>query len=193
MKHRQTGLTLLEMMVVLMIAGMALALGFQSLGQWHRAEATLDRVGRGASESALTEAWWRASVRALSAQADAPIKGDAQRLSGLTTSPVLGNPGITPTLWALSTSAAAGTLLTLTEQGQTLELPLPEASKAEFRYLDASGTLRRRWPPELGAQEALPAAVALVQTLVDGSQKIWIATPIGSPIAIFQPFELETD
>ena len=37
MRRHARGLTLLEMLVVLMIAGMALAIGFQSLGQWRRA------------------------------------------------------------------------------------------------------------------------------------------------------------
>ena len=40
---QQRGLTLLEMMVVLLIAGMAVALGFQSLGQWRRANAAIFR------------------------------------------------------------------------------------------------------------------------------------------------------
>ena len=38
MRRRARGMTLLEMLVVLGIAAMALTLGFQSLGQWRRAD-----------------------------------------------------------------------------------------------------------------------------------------------------------
>ena len=78
---RQLGLTLLEMMVVLLIAGMAVALGFQSLGQWRRANAAISSVSGAIQQTTLTESWLTDSLRGLipamvsAATVVAPAKG----------------------------------------------------------------------------------------------------------------------
>ena len=68
MNKPMSGLTLLEMMVVLMIASMALALGFQSLGQWRRASTAIATLGSATRHSTLTESWLRESLRGLVAK-----------------------------------------------------------------------------------------------------------------------------
>ena len=52
---QQQGLTLLEMMVVLLIAGMAITLAFQSLGQWRRANAAISSISGATQQTTLTE------------------------------------------------------------------------------------------------------------------------------------------
>ena len=62
---RAHGFTLLEMLVVLLIAGIALALASQALGQYQRAHTRAiasERLGR---EQRLSELWFRDSVRGL--------------------------------------------------------------------------------------------------------------------------------
>ena len=53
--HRgQNGLTLLEMLVVLLIASMAISLGYQSLGQWQRANAAISNISGATQQATLT-------------------------------------------------------------------------------------------------------------------------------------------
>ena len=84
-----SGLTLLEMMVVLMIAGMALALGYQSLAQWRRAETSIAGLGGDLRQQRLAQQWFESSLRGLLPVESAAFVGDAARLSGVTTRPVL--------------------------------------------------------------------------------------------------------
>ncbi|AUZ54182.1 hypothetical protein B1L07_02480 [Stenotrophomonas acidaminiphila] len=72
LRQRQRGLTLLEMMVVLLITGMAIALGFQSLGQWRRANAAIAGISGATQQATLTESWVESSLRSLY-----PVKEEA--------------------------------------------------------------------------------------------------------------------
>jgi general secretion pathway protein J len=190
----QAGLTLLEMMVVLMIAAMALAIGFQSLGQWRQADAAISSVGSRLQRYSLTREWFQASVRGLYPIAEQAFSGESQRLAGMTLQPVVATQGgLTEVEWEISREAATGLQLSVREGGQSLDLPLENTREAGFLYLDSEGKTHRQWPPALGLHENLPAAVVLQLTSEDGEQRLWSARIIGirNPVPNF--YEAQPD
>lgn len=188
------GLTLLEMIVVLLIASMALALGFQSLGQWRRAEGSITQMGGALRAAGLTASWWRESIRGLLPVKALPFSGARQEVSGITLAPVLESPGASmPVTWTLQPGSDGNIALLLREGEKTLALPLPDATEAHFMFIDKDGKPHAQWPPALGMQEDLPSTVALVQTLAGGRQRVWAASVSGSLKPLALPFELEQD
>ncbi len=93
MPRQQDGLTLLEMLVVLLIAGMAIALGFQSLGQWRRANASISSISGATQQTTLTEAWLESSLRSLIPLKEVEFQGTGDRLSGISVQPVQSHQG----------------------------------------------------------------------------------------------------
>ena len=89
-RHSSRGFTLLEMLVVLLVAGMALVLTSQALGQYQRAHTRAIASERTGREQRLGEAWFRASVRGLHAVGgDAAFAGTAEGFEGVTLAPPL--------------------------------------------------------------------------------------------------------
>ena len=192
-RYPQLGLTLLEMMVVLMIASMAVALGFQSLGQWQRANTAIAGAGGDIQQAMLTEAWLKSSINSL-----IPIEGDTFQGSpvafeGVTLQPVFAHQGgATPIRWSLTT-APRGPTLTLLEHGKSFSLPLPSATSAKFQYLDRDGKTHDRWPPKTAAQDYLPHAVTLLQAGADRPTTVWVMSVAGSKNLVVTPFEAGFD
>lgn len=190
MTRRPRGFTVVEMLVVLIIISMALTLGFQSLGQWQIAEATLDRMSATTRARALVSVWWSDSVRGLTAVDERPFRGDARSLDGLTLAPVFGQSGtMTPTRWSLVDDPETGLSLQLDEHGRSRLFALGGASEARFRYLSAEGEASDTWPSEgLGLEGTnLPAYVELLLRDASGREDAWIAHVIGP---LEQPYRL---
>lgn len=186
----QRGLTLLEMMVVLLIASMAVTLAFQSLQQWQRTNATIASIGSANQQTLLTESWIEASLRGLTPVEDAPFKGDASQIVGVSIQPVqLQQGSTTPTTWTIRKTNTA-CFLDLTEgRLPTLALPLAETERATFVYLDTAGNSYDQWPPQSGLHEQLPALIALKLTTFDGQERIWAATIVGTRKPLQVQFE----
>lgn len=185
----QRGLTLLEMMVVLLIAGMAIALGFQSLGQWRRANVAITQVSGGVQQTLLTESWLTASLRGL--LPDTPeFSGKADQLQGITAQPVQSHQGGTLSInWSIESQRGAVLLRLKEGKDKPLELPIPDATSAEFSYLDSDGRAHEQWPPKLGLHPQLPAVILLRITASDGRQQLWAAAISGARAPYFNPFE----
>lgn len=192
-RRSEAGLTLLEMMVVLMITAMALTLGFQSLGQWQRADATIAGVTSSLRQMKLIESWLRGSVRGLAPVEQSPFEGTASNWSGITLDAVFAGPGgATAQQWAI-VEDPTGVSLQLTEAGQTSELPLPLVNSARFVYLDPDGSSQDRWPPALGTASHLPAGVGLELDFENGRTQLWISSVAGVADPVYLPFEMEQD
>jgi len=190
---RQSGLTLLEMMVVLLIASMALTLGFQSLGQWRRADAAISGITGETRQMALTRSWLEESLRSLTPVEPTVVtsgslgrsddsgifQGDRQKFSGLSLNGVLSaRGGSTQVTWQVHRQDGE-TQLQLTENEQTLTLPLPGIAEADFGYVDRQGRLHAQWPPALGLADQLPSTVALRLVGSTGRQRVWAASVVG--------------
>lgn len=197
---RARGFTLLEMLVVLLIAGMALVLTTQALGQYQRAHTRAIASERSGREQRNSEAWFRESVRGLQAPAPVPgaaaeteatFEGDARGFRGTTLAPVLQGQGI-PTAQRWRIEAEGGyERLELEEAGRTLALSLPPAAAMRLHYLDAEGALHDRWPPALGAWPQLPDAIVLELEPVPGGGAggLVAAAVLGPRDAIDIPYE----
>ena len=187
---RQHGLTLLEMMVVLLIAGMAVALGFQSLGQWQRANAAIANIGGAIQQATLTESWLTDSLRGLIPVPEATFEGSTDKLQGVTTLPVQSHQGgATEIQWSIGNEAGRQHLLLQEGADRRMELPLPGVRSARFAYMDKEGKLHAQWPPKLGLHEHLPAAILLSQDMEDGGNRVWAAAISGSRNPYLNPFE----
>lgn len=186
----QRGLTLLEMMVVLLIAGMAVALGFQSLGQWQRANAAIANVSGAIQQTTLTESWLTDSVRGLIPVPEATFEGRPDKVQGVTTLPVLAHQGgATAIEWSIRNEAGTQHLLLKEEPDRSMDLPLPGVRTARFAYMDKEGKLHAQWPPKLGLHEHLPAVIVLSQDMEDGGSRVWAAAISGSRNPYLNPFE----
>lgn len=176
------GLTLIEMLVVLMIAGMALALGYQSLSQWRIAETSLSGLSDEIREQRLAQMWFEASVRSLLPVAEEAFAGDSEALSGVTLAPPVATPGGTTSIqWSLENDGSTTTLQLAEGDKDRLSLSLARTRAARFEYVDADGTAHPRWPPAQGLHDHLPAAVVLVREHQSGRTSVWAARVAGDP------------
>ncbi|WP_158636527.1 PulJ/GspJ family protein [Luteimonas marina] len=193
MPKLQSGLTLLEMIVVLMIAGMALALGFQSLGQWRRADTAISSMTGQARQAVLTQHWLHDSVRSLTPVEDVPFQGTDSALSGISLNPTLSSQGgATSVAWRIE-QASDGTSLVLDEQGTATTMALPGVVSAHFAYYDPEGKESAQWPPPLGVADALPMSVALFMTTHTGDIRVWGTSIAGIRNPVVTLYELERD
>jgi len=189
----QRGLTMLEMIVVLLIASLAITLAFQSLGQWQRARAAISNVSGAIQEDFLVERWLESSLRSLIALEGRPFEGSSERLKSVAIQPVLSHQGgDAPVEWSLFHDGEE-MYLHLNENGQPLSLPLSGVVAARFRYQDKDGTFHQQWPPALGLHDQLPALIALEQELDNGRQRVWASSISGARNPYYNPFELEND
>lgn len=187
---QQRGLTLLEMMVVLLIAGMAVALGFQSLGQWQRANAAIANVSGAIQQTTLTESWLTDSLRGLIPVPEAIFEGGTDKLLGVTTQPVQSHQGgATDIQWSIRNESGVQHLLLQEGTDRRLDLPLPGVRSARFAYMDKDGKLHAQWPPKLGLHEHLPSVVLLNQDMDDGGRRVWAAAISGARNPYVNPFE----
>ncbi|MGB3394184.1 MAG: type II secretion system protein [Stenotrophomonas sp.] len=193
MARRQDGLTLLEMLVVLLIAGMAIALGFQSLGQWRRANASISDISSATQQATLTESWLRDSLRSLIPMQEAEFQGSSEQLTGIAIQPVQSHQGgATRIEWTIHRESGE-LLLTLTEDGKQLDLPLPGVADGSFGYMEQGGRLHDQWPPRLGLHDHLPPLIVLQLEMDDGSQRLWAIRIAGTRNPYFNPFEADFD
>lgn len=209
--ERARGFTLLEMLVVLMIAGMTMLLTTQAVGQYQRAHTRAiasERIGR---EQRMSIDWFRASVRGLQwvdtgaagnvirfGEADpamTPFTGDQDGFTATTLAPVLGRQGIpVAQRWEVARAPGAATLH-LQEGGQDLALSLPPAGDLRFFYLDPEGELHEQWPPRLGTARQLPAAVVLELDPMPGADasegRTLVAAVMGAHDPFYLPYEFD--
>jgi general secretion pathway protein J len=197
----QEGFTLLEMLVVMLIAGMALLLTTQALGQYQRAHTRAIANERTGREQRNSEAWFRESVRGLEALAPKPgedaapaFEGDARGFSGTTLSPVLQRQGIpTAQRWRIVATPSGADQVELEEGDGKVVLSLPMAGSLRLHYVDAKGALHDRWPPALGAWPQLPDAIVLEFAPVPGAAHgtLIAASVLGPRDPIDVPYEHE--
>lgn len=191
--HRSSrGMTLLEMLVVLGIAAMALTLGFQSLGQWRRAELAIGSLTAQGREQLLVRNWLQGSARALHPVADAPFSGDRDGWRGTTLQPVMASQGgATRVEWRVESSGTQRSLQ-LTENGELLELPLPGVAQLRFVYLDSEGNVHPQWPPALGQHDHLPAGISLLLEMHAAPPRVWLSSIAGIRNPVMVMYEPES-
>jgi len=149
----QTGFTLVEVLVTLVLLSMVAAIVFGSLEQVLNARARLRPYLDRSEETALVAGWFRQTVQALITDYDTGKNGfaaSANTFSGLTASPLLGPAG-TPTAfaWALRYDGALDLMfLEYREKPHdTVEVARWSGKDAVFSYYGQDQEWRGVWPP----------------------------------------------
>lgn len=193
--HRPArGFTLMEMLVVLILLGLLLSLVFDALGVFRIAN---DRIAARTAEQRTSELGWRwlaDSVSGLRAarQPEPEFKGGADAFSGLSTQPVRGGAGVPAAIdWRLVQDADGDWLEYRQGEADPIRLRAPEGL-AGFAYFDGERRWHREWPPRLGLQTPLPAAVAFV-VAADGGEVLHPVAVLGPRTVVDIPYELEQD
>ena len=178
---RSQGFTLLEMLVVLLIAGMAMALTSQALGQFKKAYLRVDVSTQTGRQSRLQEKWFTDSASALhpavgyrandgleppevlsARERTLVFEGNAQRFSGVTLRPVLAGQGIpTYQIWSIAQDNFGRQHLQLEESGHTMSFPFNGIDRMQLAYISTDGSSHDTWPPSDDIVPQLPEAITL--------------------------------
>jgi general secretion pathway protein J len=194
--RRESGLTLMEVLVTLVLISLATLLMFQTLGSYRIAKARVVAQSGTVDRKALLDAWFRESVHGLHATRRVAFKGDARAFEGLSLAPASGATGAgKPVRWSLQERARGEWRIAYAEDGQPhWDVPFADTRAASFAYLDETAKLHDAWPPRLGVQEALPAAVVLRRTAGDGTQRMPVVAAVrGARKPVDRVSELEQD
>lgn len=202
---RGHGFTLLETLVMLIISSLAVMMLFQALAGFNRSRERIAALEGVRNNDKVVLDWIRDSFRGVVA-IDAPgtqpkpddpaagLHGTAKGFTALTLAPLLGPPG-TPVevQWSIE-RGANGNRLVYREAGQApLTLPLRDAGELHFAYLDHDGKITDSWPPKLGLQAALPAAIEL-QSGGNASPVRVVAQSLAAPLPMqLSPYTNEDD
>ncbi|HLP98252.1 MAG TPA: type II secretion system protein [Sideroxyarcus sp.] len=162
----QRGFTLVEMLVVLLIVGMAGGILFdgaaQVMGMQDRLNDQLTRLrGEG-----LRADWLRQVVQGMQpdyADGKQVFRGTPSGFSGLTTNPLAGGYGaLQPFELTLTRDAAHDQMLLRYGTGKDAPIILHWAGdRGRLRYMDDRGEAHEDWPPPLGLWPQLPSAITL--------------------------------
>ena len=187
-KHHTTrsfrqGFTLLEMLVVLIIAGMVVGILMQGLHQVLRLRTYFGMELFNTQQGEMYSEWFRQSVNGLMpdySESKYKFKGTEREFSGRTLSPLdAANEALVPFVWRLRFEPKTGQ--TQLQYGSTdaapaiLEWP---GNSGKFVYFDASNQEHEAWPPVLGKWPQLPRVIFLEYRIND-EPRVIVAVPKG--------------
>ena len=181
MKYPQSGLTLMEMLVVVVMVSMVSALLLQStmylFGNFERISSHQART----QADLLPVAWYRDSVAGMVAMRDAELgfAGSAESIAGLTMSPLFDNPGkLTKVTWSLNSTGRQVELLYREGVGDLLVVRRWPAQTAKFSFVDAQGERYKSWMATRDDSHVLPARVQLEIQTTEGERRISAAVKL---------------
>lgn len=184
MGRRSTlGLTLIEMLVVLVLVSLLGTLLVQGTGFFLGKYATVKRVHREASLTALRQHWFISSVQAMvpSRVKARWFAGDASSFEGVTLQALAAEPGLpVRARWFIEADGASEAVLYTQEDGQSWTVLDSEGSEDEgfaFEYADSAGEWHGHWPiasydDANPPRERIPRMVRLVTT---AGRTVWLA------------------
>ncbi len=171
----QQGMTLLELLVVMVLLSVITALLMQGLSQ---SLALYERVQRRQYEGVpqiLAMQWFNNSVGSMQAELDVPrqLHGDSFFFEGSSQQPLVGKSGeVQPVRWSISQQKGRGVTLDYRQPGRSwILLRWPEGTQASFTYLDEQGNTHNQWPPQQN----------LVSLRPDGRMPVAIQLMVSSP------------
>lgn len=193
----QSGFTLMEMLVTLVLISFATMLMFQMLGSYRIASERVRGQAGNIDRNALFQSWFRDSVHGLYAAPKLHFVGDPAHFSATTLNPLYAPEGSpTPIEWSLRENEAGVAEIVYAEEGREhWHLPLQGGGEVEFAYFDAQWRETDAWPPKLGVvnPEAIPAFVGLMRRFEAGDRPLLVAVlgPLEPPKRLYGEEELE--
>ncbi len=165
---RSAGLSLLEMLVVLVLASLLATLLVQGLGFFLSSSETARRHASRAAEAHQQQHWFASSVRSMVPYLDPQraFAGDAASFAGITLEPLGTEPGLPRAArWSIE------------PDGESLRYAESDGSEADavawtvlrapgqalrFEYADRAGAWHPSWPQAAAPREWIPGQVRLV-------------------------------
>lgn len=174
--RRNDGLTLLEMLVVLVLTAMLAGLIVQGLGFFLGKYDAVRRIQAKSLENGLHQRWFISSVRNLVplASIDRAFQGDGSQFSGISLAPLAGPSGRPSQIsWAFVDSEA-GTRELRYSEGTQIRWQILDArvETMRFEYADTSGSWHDRWPIASRRIERIPRMIRMVQ---EDGRTVWSA------------------
>lgn len=162
----QTGFTLIEVLVVLIIVGMVSGVLFQALERAYRLQERFGMELFSVQQGQMATDWYRQTVQGL--YPDYPdgrsiFQGDEREFSGLTSNPLSNEYGApTPITWRIRNNRQNGTMELVYLEGKQESIILSwHSNEARFIYFDEKQTPHDSWPPPLGLWTQLPKQIQL--------------------------------
>lgn len=188
-KSNQTGFTLIEVLVVLIITGMIGGILFQALERAYRLQERFGIELFSAQQGQMAADWYRQTIQGL--QPDYPdgqniFQGNDREFSGLSNNPLNGEYGApTPITWRLSNNKGITELVYLEGKRETTILSWL-GHEARFIYFDEKQAPHDKWPPPLEQSSQLPKQIQLVAQ--DAGEPIGIvAVTMGPTMPLLRP------
>lgn len=196
MSRRDSGFTLMEMLVTLMLVSLATMLMFQMLGSYRIARERVQAQAGGIDRRALFQGWFRDSVHGLYAAPDLRFVGDARGFAAVTLNPLYAPAGSpSQVAWTLREDDEGRTLVAYAEDGRERWAVPVEGRDARLAYLDEDGKETDAWPPARGLvkPEALPAMVVLRRRVGEVEDPLLAAVlgPLEPPLRLYGDEEIE--
>lgn len=163
----QAGITLIEVLVVLIIVGMTSGILFQALERAYQLQQRFGVELFNIQHGQMSADWYRQTIQGL--HPDYPdgqniFHGDDRAFSGLTNNPLSDEYGApTPITWKIRDTQQNGSaeLVYIEEKHETTVLTL-RGNQIRFIYFDEKLTPHDSWPPPLGLSTQLPKQIQLV-------------------------------
>ncbi len=180
---RQTGFTLIEVLVVMIIVAMVSSVLFEALERAYRLQERFGAELFKVQQEQMAADWYRQSVQGLQpdySDGSNIFQGNDHEFSGLSSNPrsdAYGAP--TPITWRIRDNRQNGTteLLYMEEKRETPVLTW-RGNQARFVYFDEKLVPNDSWPPPLGLTTQLPKQIQLM--VKDAGEPVNIvASPMG--------------
>lgn len=169
------GLTLLELLVVLVLTSLLGTLVVQGTGFFLGRYETAARVGKTAASAVLQRHWFASTVEGMvpSLREKRRFEGRETTFEGTTLRPLAAQPGRpTRVRWSIDPKDGDSSLVAYTEDGgPTWTVLVVRESGLSFEYADSAGRWHDRWPLDVRSKQTLPRIVRLVSAAGDA---VWV-------------------
>ena len=173
------GLTLLEMLVVLVLVSLLGTLLIQGVGFFLGKYATVKRIHREASLATLRQHWFVSTVQAMvpSRLEARRFAGGASSFEGVTLQPLAAEPGLPVRVrWSIGGAGASQGVVYAEKHGPRWTVLTSDDEGFAFQYADSAGQWRDRWPiasdPRNPPRERIPRMVRLISP---AGRTMWLA------------------
>ncbi len=181
-ERRQSGFTLLELLVVLVLVAFITTLLIQGMGYIAKVNDTFVREGDQRQSRELVFAWFTDSLSQLSApehnDSSGRFRGDALSFEGVTLASVDRREGI-PVPFAFRLEPKEGMAeLIYVRRIEARRWPLLSVrADAHFEYQDVTGHWHQNWPPLVAAADLMPMAIALASN----EERLFLMATVQTP------------
>ena len=181
-RSRARGLSLLEMLVVFLLATLLGTLLIQGFGFFLGKYETVRRAHRESSAETLHQRWFASTVAGMVPyrQPDRSFVGDATAFRGVTLQPLAERSGIpVRARWFIDPEATPSVVTYEEERLEPGTAPIrwpvlrAEGEVLSFRYADADNRWHLAWPPR-DTLDRVPRMVGLVS---ETGATVWLARP----------------